>query len=104
MIEKMAQARSYNLQTLEELTLTRAGTARGMAIAWTLLVVSSERQSDTLQYQRAWADGICSDKAWELTRCVEGVASGKDGPRRLSRDLVLQVRAAPSRRGPSMFS
>ena len=66
-----------------------------MSTAWALLAVSSEAQAETLQYQRAWAEAACADRKWNLTRVIDGVASGKDGPRRLSLDVLLEIRAAP---------
>ena len=66
-----------------------------MLNAWALLVVSSEAQAETLTYQRSWAEGACTDRKWNLTRVVDGVASGKDGPRRLSQDVLLEIRATP---------
>ena len=71
------------------------GTAVGMTTAWALLVVSSEAQAETLRYQRAWAEGVAKEKGWRIGRFIEGVASGNDGPRRLSRDLLLELRAVP---------
>jgi len=77
------------------------GTATGMDIAWALLAVSSAPQSETLDHQRAWAERTCRDKGWILARRFQGVASGKDGPRRLTRDLLLELRATPVAERPS---
>ena len=74
-----------------------------MNSAWALLVVSSEAQAETLQYQRAWAELVCSEKSWHLSRTVEGVASGKNGPRRLSQDVLLDVRATPVEARPQFL-
>ena len=65
-----------------------------MKTVWALLVVSSEQQSDTLRHQRVWAEGVAKDKGWRIGRFIEGVASGNEGPRKLSRDLLIEVRAA----------
>ena len=66
-----------------------------MTTAWALLVVFSEAQSETLQHQRAWAERIAAEKGWRLARFFEGVASGIDGPRKLTRGVLLAVRATP---------
>ncbi len=60
--------------------------------AWSLLVVSSEAQSDTLPHQRAWAEQTAKERGWRITRVFEGVASGKEGPRRIVRDLLAELR------------
>ena len=77
------------------------GTGHGMTTAWALLVVSSEAQAETLRYQRAWAEGVAKEKGWRIGRFIEGVASGNDGPRRLSRDLLLELRAVPAEVRPA---
>jgi len=77
------------------------GTATGMDIAWALLAVSSEPQSETLPHQRAWAEQTCREKGWHLARAFEGVASGKDGPRRLTQELLLELRATPVAERPA---
>lgn len=74
-----------------------------MPTAWALLVVSSDAQAETLQHQRAWAQSAAKERGWHLTRFVEGVASGKDGPRRLTRDILLEVRAAPPEARPAFL-
>ena len=72
-----------------------------MDIAWALIAVSSAPQSETLDHQRAWAERACHDKGWILARRFLGVASGKDGPRRLTRDLLLELRATPVAERPT---
>jgi DNA invertase Pin-like site-specific DNA recombinase len=72
-----------------------------MITVWALLAVSSDAQAETLQHQRKWAEAVTREKGWRLSRFIEGVASGKDGPRRLARDLLLEVRATPSEARPA---
>jgi DNA invertase Pin-like site-specific DNA recombinase len=64
-----------------------------MSTVWALLVVSSVAQAETLRYQRSWAEGVAKEKGWRIGRFIEGVASGTEGPRRLSRDLLIEIRA-----------
>lgn len=69
--------------------------------AWPLLVVSSAKQSETLAYQRQWAQETARDKGWVLERIgdFEDVSSGKSGPRKLVRKLVSAIEAlAPAQR------
>lgn len=61
-------------------------------IAWALLVVSSEGQAETLQHQRSWAAETAKAKGWTLEREFAGVSSGRDGPRRLMRELIAELR------------
>jgi DNA invertase Pin-like site-specific DNA recombinase len=60
--------------------------------AWALLVVSSDIQAESLAHQRAWAEETAKAKGWTLDRVFEGVSSGKDGPRRLLREMVGELR------------
>src|ERR1700722_3759835 len=60
---------------------------------WALCVVSSEAQSETLPHQRRWAQEAAQSHGWRVTRIVEGVASGKLGPRRLVTDLLADLRS-----------
>jgi DNA invertase Pin-like site-specific DNA recombinase len=80
-------------------TKTRPVTDAGSA--WALAVVSSEGQAETLQHQRKWAHDVAKGQGWRLARVIEGVASGKAGPRKLVRDLLVDLRAleADSRPG-----
>jgi DNA invertase Pin-like site-specific DNA recombinase len=64
---------------------------RGPAV-WALLAVSSEQQSETLVHPRKWAEEAAASHGWHLTRVVEGVASGKEGPRRVVRELLADLR------------
>lgn len=83
------------------ISLLNVGTTPDMTTVWALLVVSSEAQSETLRHQRTWAEGLAKDKGWRIARLIEGVASGNEGPRRLSRDLLLEVRATPIEARPA---
>ena len=65
---------------------------RGPSV-WALAVVSSEQQSETLAHQRQWAQDVATSHGWHLSRVIEGVASGKAGPRRLVRDLLADLQA-----------
>jgi DNA invertase Pin-like site-specific DNA recombinase len=60
--------------------------------AWVLAVVSSEAQADTLQHQIKWAHDAAKRKGWRITRTVDGVASGKLGPRKIVRELIADLR------------
>jgi DNA invertase Pin-like site-specific DNA recombinase len=74
------------------------GARRGTA--WALLAVSSEAQAGTLADQRAWAENAASENGWRLTRVVDGVATGKAGPRALVRKLLVELRALDSKDRP----
>lgn len=65
----------------------------GRQNVWALLAVSSDAQADTIDHQRKWAQETAKQRGWRLTRCVEGVASGKAGPRRVVRELLTALRA-----------
>ncbi len=67
--------------------------ARNGPAVWALAVVSSEGQSETLVHQRKWAEETATARGWRLARIVEGVATGKAGPRRLVRDLLADLAA-----------
>jgi DNA invertase Pin-like site-specific DNA recombinase len=60
---------------------------------WALLAVSSEQQADTLAHQRAWAEETASTHGWTLSHALEGVGTGKDGPRKLVTRLLAEIRA-----------
>ena len=70
------------------------------APAWALCAVSSEGQAETLSHQRRWAEEAASSRGWRLTRVVEGVATGKNGPRRIVRDLLVDLRALDAETRP----
>jgi DNA invertase Pin-like site-specific DNA recombinase len=69
----------------------RATPARG-ATVWGLLAVSSDQQVETIAHQRAWALETANTHGWRLARCIEGVATGKTGPRRVVRELLAALR------------
>lgn len=77
------------------------GTAYSVNVAWALLVVSLEAQVETLPHQRAWAESVALERGWCLTRFIQGVASGKLGPRRLTQDVLLEIRAAAPEARPT---
>src|ERR1700728_2299795 len=60
---------------------------------WALAAVSSEGQTETLVHQRRWAEETAASHGWHLARVVEGVATGKTGPRRIVRDLLADLRS-----------
>jgi DNA invertase Pin-like site-specific DNA recombinase len=60
---------------------------------WALAVVSSEGQVETLPYQRQWAQDCAKQHGWRLGHVVEGVSSGKAGPRRVVRGMLAELRA-----------
>ena len=80
---------------MQTLTVPRTTARPGKPLAWALCVVSSTGQEDTLPNQRAWAVGTAKSKGWRLLPdgIFEGVATGKDGPRRLVRDILRKLRA-----------
>lgn len=69
--------------------------------AWALLVVSSDAQAETVAHQRAWATQTATEKGWKIDREFSGVSSGKDGPRRLLRDLIGALRELPAPERPA---
>lgn len=64
---------------------------RGPAV-WALAAVSSDQQSETLAHQRRWAEEAAQSHGWHLVRVIEGVSTGKAGPRRIVRDLLAELR------------
>lgn len=65
---------------------------RGASV-WALAAVSSDHQSETLAHQRRWAEEAAASHGWHLSRVIEGVSTGKAGPRRVVRDLLAELRA-----------
>ena len=80
----------------------RAPSTRGIAV-WALAAVSSEQQSETLAHQRRWAEEAAASKGWHLARVIEGVATGKAGPRRIVRELLADLRALDEDARPKML-
>lgn len=70
---------------------------------WALAVVSSDGQSDTLVHQRRWAEEAAAAHGWRLTRVIEGVASGKAGPRQMVRDLIAELRSIDAAARPAQI-
>ena len=56
-----------------------------------------EAQAETLPHQRQWAQETAAAHGWKLARVIEGVSSGKSGPRRV-RELLVELRALEARR------
>jgi DNA invertase Pin-like site-specific DNA recombinase len=46
-----------------------------------------------LPHQRKWCEETCASHGWRLTRVIEGVGSGKLGPRKLVAELLADLRA-----------
>jgi DNA invertase Pin-like site-specific DNA recombinase len=61
--------------------------------AWLLAVVSSDVQAETLPHQRDWATATATEKGWTIRRTFEGVSTGKEGPRKLLRELIAALRS-----------
>jgi DNA invertase Pin-like site-specific DNA recombinase len=76
----------------------RAG--RNGPAVWALAAVSSEGQSETLAHQRKWAEDAAASHGWRLSRVIEGVATGKAGPRRIVRELLADLRALDAEARP----
>jgi len=80
---------------MAEIAAPRGGkpAARRGPSVWALAAVSSEQQSETLAHQRRWAEELAAARGWHLARVIEGVATGKAGPRRLVRDILTELRS-----------
>ena len=63
--------------------------------AWSYLVVSSEQQIETLEFQRRWANDTAQQHGWSISETFEGVSSGRDGTRQLLQRLVERLAALP---------
>jgi DNA invertase Pin-like site-specific DNA recombinase len=81
--------------------VAKSHSSNGATSVWALVVVSSEGQADTLPHQRKWAEETAAAKGWRLARVVEGVATGKAGPRRIVRELMADLRALEPEARPS---
>ena len=68
--------------------------------AWALLVVSTEAQTDTIPDQRSRANATAAAKGWEYGREFEGSSTGREGPRKLLRQLVSELRLTPAAARP----
>lgn len=68
--------------------------------AWAYLAVSSAHQEETLEHQRRWAEDAAAQQRWQLVRIVEGVGSGKSGPRKSVLQLLDDVRTLDSSARP----
>lgn len=56
--------------------------------AWAYLVVSSEQQAESIEFQRRWATEAALQHRWAITETFDGVSSGRDGTRSLLKRLV----------------
>lgn len=74
-----------------------------MTSAWALLVVSSEKQSETVPHQRAWADETANAKGWVIDRAgdFEGVSTGKDRARKIVLKMLAELRALELEQRPA---
>jgi len=67
---------------------------------WAYLVVSSEQQVETIDYQRMWAREAAQQHGWSITETFDGVSSGKDGTRALLKRLVARLEATAAYERP----
>lgn len=68
--------------------------------AWAYLVVSSQRQDETLIDQEHWARAEATANGWEITRVFSAVSTGKSGVRKLLTQLVSEMHKTPDDRRP----
>jgi len=68
--------------------------------AWAYLVVSSEQQAETIDFQRSWAAEAAIQHGWDITETFDGVSSGKDGTRTLLKRLVDRLEKTPALERP----
>jgi DNA invertase Pin-like site-specific DNA recombinase len=59
---------------------------------WTLLVVSSDQQADTIEYQRDWTIEKAKQEGWKIAATYEGIATGKYGLRPKVLELVRDLK------------
>lgn len=69
--------------------------------AWALLVVSADKQSDTIEHQDASLTEISTANRWEIERKFRGVSTGKDGPRKIVRKMLAEMKALPAESRPA---
>ena len=69
----------------------QASPVRKKSAAWAYLVVSSEQQAETIEFQRRWAAEAALQHGWDITETFDGVSSGKDGTRVLLKRLVERL-------------
>lgn len=65
------------------------------------LVVSSEKQAETLPAQVQWAADVAAEHGWTITREFRGVSTGKYGARKLLESLLTELRAVPRKERPA---
>ncbi len=72
--------------------------------AWLLAVVNSDEQADTLDFQESWAHEVADANDWAITRTWKGVSTGKNGARKILKDLLAELPASfRKRRAPDEF-
>ena len=67
---------------------------------WTFLVVSSDRQAETLADQEKWAQKVAAANGWTITNTFRSVSTGKNGTRQLLEDLLTALRASKKAQRP----
>jgi DNA invertase Pin-like site-specific DNA recombinase len=70
------------------------------ATAWLLAVVSSDGQSETLEFQERWGREVAAANCWTIARTFKDVSSGKHGTRPMLKDLLSELRALPKSARP----
>lgn len=68
---------------------------------WAYLVVSSEQQVETLDYQRSWAQKHAEQNGWHISATFKDVSSGRDGVRSLLDSVLERLRNTPLSERPS---
>ncbi len=69
--------------------------------AWTLAVVSTDGQEETLATQQALLEAFAADHGWNVTRRFEEISSGKAGVRKAFLDMMAALRAEPPATRPA---
>jgi DNA invertase Pin-like site-specific DNA recombinase len=69
--------------------------------AWMLCVVSSDGQSDTLEFQERWGHEVADVNGWKLERVFRDVSTGKHGVRRLLSELIDELKRLPKVQRPA---
>lgn len=71
------------------------------AKVWLLAVVSSDGQAETLEFQERWGQQTAIENGWTIERTFKDVSSGRDGARRLLKDLLRDLRELPKPARPA---
>lgn len=75
--------------------------ARQSTAVWAYLVVSSEKQAETLDDQERWAQRTALANGWTITRTFKDTSTGKHGTRRLMQELLVELEALRRPQRPS---